>query len=238
VSRLDIDRVRGDIRGTFEETCSACGGGGGGEHYLDRTDGPVRYVVIAAGSRLSDVVGYLWASEDDRSAGFVPKLYSRHPGYASWRRLLSIDRANGLAPLEMLRSRQGGSAAHAAESLYRVEELATRPATYTPSCATPIRYLRVHKGNHVIGFLWASDVEGAAGFIPRSLRGSEARQAEPCWRERLEDAYQAGLSPMDAIREWIGGPAHPLGGGVPADADEQVARHTGSLISAANTGRL
>ncbi|MFF5260124.1 hypothetical protein ACFY4C_14335 [Actinomadura viridis] len=96
-----------------------------------------------------------------------------------------------------------------------------RPEGYDVRTRLPVVHLPVESGGRHLGFLWASVDDRAAGF----LRRKEFREEfEPLlvWGERLQKAYGEGLGAREAIRRWVGRPEHPVGGGVPADADERV----------------
>lgn len=225
-----VEPARSEIR-LRSLTCDDCGGGGCADHYTATTDGPVRYYRV---SRLAGVVGYLWAAEDDTAAGFIRKIPGSdpypHPGYACWRRRLSDDKARGRTPLQMLRGWVGvprdpsaggipeDATEQTAESLAALEQLAAAPETYRPVARTTVHYLPVALQGSVIGYLWASDAERAAGFVSRPGTGAIGIQATTWWESRLEEAYATGHPPLAAILGWTGAREVPMAGQVPPDA--------------------
>ncbi|WP_063042821.1 hypothetical protein [Nocardia pseudovaccinii] len=56
------------------------------------------------------------------------------------------------------------------------------------------------------------------------------------WNDRLDEQYRRGLSPVEAIRAWIGVPEDPHMGGVPADAHEHDADSMQQLWAQLNPG--
>ncbi|MGW1520277.1 hypothetical protein [Streptomyces sp. NPDC002287] len=77
-------------------------------------------------------------------------------------------------------------------------------AGYRRQASGPVRYVPVvggHRGAQVWGYLWASDAEGAAGFEPREEADLDAYRAGLIWLDRLQQAYDRGLSPTGALTE-------------------------------------
>ncbi|MFD8980797.1 hypothetical protein [Streptomyces sp. NPDC059564] len=72
-------------------------------------------------------------------------------------------------------------------------------AGYGRQAEGPVRYVPVLGTQEVLGYLWASDDEGAAGFEPRDAADLEAYRAGLVWLERLQEAYDRGLSPTAAL---------------------------------------
>lgn len=230
-----LDPARSELR-TQSRLCDDCGGGGCAEHYTATAAGRVRYYTV---ERFAGVIGYLWAAEDDSAAGFVPKASGADPyphrGYSSWRRRLSLGKASGLAPLAMLRGWVGvprdpvagcipeSATEQTADSLAALEELGSAPDTYRLFSRTAVRYLPVALQGNVIGYLWASDAERAAGFVRCAGSGVAGVQATTWWESRLKEAYAAGRTPLEAIRSWAGAREVPMAGHVPADAVEAEA---------------
>lgn len=66
-----------------------------------------------------------------------------------------------------------------------------------------ISYVPVTDANEVLGYLWWSDDEYAAGFEPRPAAGPTAFDAASLWTNWLfKDEYK-GLSPSRAVAELI-----------------------------------
>lgn len=89
---------------------------------------------------------------------------------------------------------------------------------------TPVCWYPVTLDGELLGYLWAglSAEDDTAGFIPRHGMGVTGYDAGGIWRGRLKRARDKGMSPAEAVRQWVGAPEDPRGGGVPADAEEQI----------------
>ena len=89
---------------------------------------------------------------------------------------------------------------------------------------TPVCCYTVTLEGELLGYLWAglSAEDDTAGFIPRHGMGPTGYDAGGTWRGRLKRARDKGISPAEAVRQWVGAPEDPRGGGVPADAEEQI----------------
>ncbi|ORT59281.1 hypothetical protein [Streptomyces sp. CB03238] len=73
--------------------------------------------------------------------------------------------------------------------------------SYSLETESPVEFVEVAVGDRVIGYLWASDVDDAAGYEPRTPAGDDAVDAGPTWLTRLSDAKNRGLSPTQALRD-------------------------------------
>jgi hypothetical protein len=99
--------------------------------------------------------------------------------------------------------------------------VATDQNRYKMSTDGPVRYLRVTRGGEVLGFLWASETDDAAAFVARKGSGAAGFDAGGFWSGRLNRANAEGLTPLQAIRRWVGAPEDPEAGGIAADAQER-----------------
>lgn len=90
----------------------------------------------------------------------------------------------------------------------------------------PVLYLPVHMGDLTIGYLWASDDEGAVAYIPAQPVQDKAIYARGFWVEELHLLHRQGLSPLEALRFRVGLPEHPKGGRIDSDEKEGVASST------------
>ncbi len=75
---------------------------------------------------------------------------------------------------------------------------------YKRSIEGPVLYVPVHGPREVIGYLWASDAEGAASFEPQNVSDDESYEAGLMWLDRLRSAHDQGLSPSEALTELAG----------------------------------
>lgn len=91
--------------------------------------------------------------------------------------------------------------------------------TYAPTTDGPVRYAPAVSGDGtVLGYLWASPEEDAAGFVERAAAGTvNATNAAAVWRRRLGRAHDRGLPAIGALREWIG--EDPAAGHTPDPTD-------------------
>jgi hypothetical protein len=115
-----------------------------------------------------------------------------------------------------------------------VPAFAESSTSYSHRTRKPIVYLPVMLNGLHVGYLWAGMDDESAGFIRRNQYLDEAFGAPAVWSERLRESYQQGLPSRAAIRQWIGRPEDPRGGGVPADAREETADSRATLADLAN----
>ncbi|WP_306369530.1 hypothetical protein [Nocardiopsis sp. CC223A] len=87
----------------------------------------------------------------------------------------------------------------------------------------PVRYLPVHLGDELIGYLWASVTDEAADFqflLPGDVTGNRARG---WWLTEFRHLRESGVTPLQALCSRIGSPEDPKGGRIDADAEERTA---------------
>ncbi|MFB7635751.1 hypothetical protein ACFC0M_33025 [Streptomyces sp. NPDC056149] len=101
---------------------------------------------------------------------------------------------------------------------------------------TPVHFFPVLLRGQLIGYLWASESESedAAGFFPRRGAGATGFDAGGTWRGRLKRARETGMTPLTAMRQWVGEPEDSRGGGVPTDAEERVLENSRAVQALAN----
>lgn len=109
-------------------------------------------------------------------------------------------------------------------------------SSYLPDPLGAVRYVPVTLRGEVIGYLYASESESAAGFVRRLELMDTAFRAPWVWSKRLTEACTAGLDPLEALQKWRGAPEDPEGGGIAADAPEGEAESLGALEDLANPG--
>jgi hypothetical protein len=73
------------------------------------------------------------------------------------------------------------------------------PASYAYTASGPVRYVVVATADDVLGYLWASDADDAAGFEPRAGAGDDAVNAGVFWYQELRRAKARGLRPSQAV---------------------------------------
>ncbi|QBI52221.1 hypothetical protein [Streptomonospora litoralis] len=82
-------------------------------------------------------------------------------------------------------------------------QLAGPKPGYAPTASGPVRYRRIAwSGGDVIGYLWYSDTENAAGYVPEAAAGDDAFNAGTFWYRRFAEAGDRGLSPSEAVAEF------------------------------------
>src|SRR2546429_1808192 len=227
----------------------------------------LRYYPVTAGG---EVIGYVWAAEDESEWEFTRRLKAKHDtlrAAVQWYHRIEQGGNYGFTPLQAIRHWvgrpedpiAGGIPADAEEqwapdvaTLERIanptytREPAPEPAS-TPDIKPgdprfrsagwadydrtgygfltggPVRYVPVTLGGEILGYLWASETEFTADFLPRLAAGPAGENAADIWLSRLHEAAEEGLSPVRAFRRWVGVPEHPRAGGIPADATEPEA---------------
>ncbi len=75
---------------------------------------------------------------------------------------------------------------------------------YESSTEHPVRYARVRRGERVLGFLWASVGDAAAGYEPRNAAGDAAFAAGVPWLLRLRSLRARGFGAPEALEELLG----------------------------------
>ncbi|WP_030623081.1 hypothetical protein [Streptomyces sclerotialus] len=73
---------------------------------------------------------------------------------------------------------------------------------YPETTDHPVRYFTVQRGDQILGYLWASVGEEAAGYEPRTAAGDEAFEAGSEWLLRLREAHARGLTALAAL-DWL-----------------------------------
>lgn len=85
---------------------------------------------------------------------------------------------------------------------------------YESSTDLPVRYARVRRGEQVLGYLWASVGEAAAGYEPRNAAGDAAFTAGVPWVLRLRSLRQRGFGALEALDQLIGAAEEGTNGSV------------------------
>lgn len=84
------------------------------------------------------------------------------------------------------------------EDLY-LKPVGAGPARYARATSGPVRYGPVCTADTVLGYLWVSDRDDAAGFEPRTAAGDEGGNAGVYWYQRLRAAKARDLRPSEAL---------------------------------------
>jgi hypothetical protein len=75
------------------------------------------------------------------------------------------------------------------------------PPRYKENTDSPVNFVPVADDEHILGYLWFVDDEGAAGFIPCVAAGRKARNAKVTWVQELQATKGKGLSPSEAVAQ-------------------------------------
>ncbi|MEU6322553.1 hypothetical protein [Streptomyces sp. NPDC047009] len=94
---------------------------------------------------------------------------------------------------------------------------------YKRSADGEVRYVPVHGDHGLLGYLWASDTERAAGFEPRDDADEDGYKAGLLWLDRLRAAHDRGLTPSAALTEASGLPDEAGAGHVDPMAEPRTA---------------
>jgi hypothetical protein len=102
---------------------------------------------------------------------------------------------------------------------YRDEDLEFKtvpggPARYGYAAGGPVRYAVIANQDGVLGYLWGSDPDDAAGYEYRRSAGDVAANAGVPWYQRLRAAKARGLMPSQALAELATDPGDPVTGRV------------------------
>lgn len=74
------------------------------------------------------------------------------------------------------------------------------PERYAETAMGAVSYRPVARGGEPLGYLWASDVDGAAGWVECGSAGADGWNAGTPWLRRLAAAKAAGHPPGEALR--------------------------------------
>jgi hypothetical protein len=95
--------------------------------------------------------------------------------------------------------------------------------SYPTEADGAIRYVPVTRGNEIVGYLWAAIDGEAASFRATDGDNLDRLGVSAAWDGRLRESYAEGLTPLAALRHWVGAPEDPRGGGISPDAEEREA---------------
>ncbi|WP_329247360.1 type VII secretion system-associated protein [Streptomyces canus] len=77
------------------------------------------------------------------------------------------------------------------------------PDDYVLRADGPVQYVVVANMEGILGAAWASDEEGAVGYVVRPELGPTAYNASGFWISRRRSAKQRGLAPTEALAEMV-----------------------------------
>jgi hypothetical protein len=89
---------------------------------------------------------------------------------------------------------------------------------YRRSADGPVAYCVVAGDLGVLGYVWASDAEGAASWEPQEDAEETGYEAGLVWMRRLASAKERGLRPSEALRALAAESADPVAGRVVPDS--------------------
>jgi len=96
----------------------------------------------------------------------------------------------------------------------------SREPGYGSMTGQRVRYLPITRGDEVLGYLWAAEDGDAAGYVRQVAAGTDGLKAGALWRTRLAESKRDGLTPVEALRRWIGVPGYLGFGGITTEAEE------------------
>ncbi|MEV7181038.1 hypothetical protein [Kitasatospora sp. NPDC093679] len=87
------------------------------------------------------------------------------------------------------------------------------PPRYTNTTDKPVEYVAVASDTSggVIGYLWANDTDGAAGWMGRGAAGPEATNGAEPWILLMFRYKAQGLTPTEALAQMAEHPGGPVG---------------------------
>ncbi|MFB7598791.1 hypothetical protein [Streptomyces sp. NPDC056160] len=82
------------------------------------------------------------------------------------------------------------------------------PARYRTWTDKPVRYFTVvdKQGGATLGYVWASDEDDAAAWVPRKAAGGRALAEGGHWHARLQEAKGQGVAPSRALADMLSSP--------------------------------
>lgn len=102
-------------------------------------------------------------------------------------------------------------------------EVVEGPADYAYTAQSKVRYVAVANQAGLLGYLWGSDAEDAAGFEPRPAVRGKALQASVAWMRALRQAKAQGIPPSQALTELAKLPGDEQMGRVVAGSENEAA---------------
>lgn len=91
-------------------------------------------------------------------------------------------------------------------------------STYRREATGQVAFLPVCGEREILGYLWASDVEGAASFEPRDEADLAGYRAGLVWLERLQGAFDRELRPSAALEILRNSPTDKNSGRIPDES--------------------
>lgn len=91
-------------------------------------------------------------------------------------------------------------------------------ATYRRDATGQVSFLPVRGEDEILGYLWASDAEGAASFEPRDKADLAGYHAGLVWLDKLPDAFHQGLTPSVALETLRNSPPNKASGHIPHES--------------------
>ncbi|MDF3302475.1 hypothetical protein [Streptomyces tropicalis] len=98
-----------------------------------------------------------------------------------------------------------------------LDQVAPGPAIYRPRTEKAVRYITVadKEGGPDLGYVWASDEDDAAAWVPRGPAGGRALAEGGHWHTRLTEAKGRGILPSQALAEILSNPEGNRGRALP-----------------------
>lgn len=91
-------------------------------------------------------------------------------------------------------------------------------STYKREATGRVSYLPVHGENEILGYLWASEAEGAASFEPHDDADLAGYHAGLAWLKKLHEAFGRGLTPSAALESFRDSPAARTSGHIVSES--------------------
>lgn len=95
-----------------------------------------------------------------------------------------------------------------------LQQLPSGSVHFETQTESPVTFVEVAVNDKVVGYIWASDNDDAAGYEPRTPAGDLALDAGKEWLTRLSEAKQRGLSPSGALHTLSSSPGNAQSGTV------------------------
>ncbi|MEV0590888.1 hypothetical protein [Nonomuraea cavernae] len=96
------------------------------------------------------------------------------------------------------------------------------PEGYPRTTESAVRFIPVLFGDTVVGYLWAAVTDDAARYVARAGAGDAGPNAGVAWVRRLRWAKANGLTPLRALRHWVGRAEDVRAGHLPVDAEREL----------------
>jgi hypothetical protein len=98
-------------------------------------------------------------------------------------------------------------------------QIVSAPDSFPRDTESGVRFVPVTRQGTLMGYVWASVTDDAAGYIARDAAGDDGFNTGVRWVQRLRWAKANGLTPLQVLTHWAGQPEDAATGRISPDAE-------------------